>query len=85
MPRVARLEASRRTRIPSLSRQALGLGFEAQTEKPSYDGFVANTSRYTLYLCAYKHLCLYKSQNYPQFGMEEYKTMSHTNYVVSTQ
>jgi hypothetical protein len=41
MPRVARLEASRRTRIPSLSRQALGLSFEAQTEKPSSDGFVA--------------------------------------------
>jgi hypothetical protein len=41
MPRVARLEASRRTRIPSPSRQALGLGFEAQTEKPSSDGFVA--------------------------------------------
>jgi hypothetical protein len=41
MLRVARLEASRRTRIPSPSCQALGLGFEAQTEKPSSDGFVA--------------------------------------------
>jgi hypothetical protein len=41
MSRVARLEASRRTRIPSSSRQALGLSFEAQTKKPSSDGFVA--------------------------------------------
>jgi hypothetical protein len=41
MPRVARLEASRRTRIQSPSCQALELGFEAQTEKPSSDGFVA--------------------------------------------
>jgi hypothetical protein len=41
MPRVARLEASRHTRIPSPSRQVLGLGFEAQTEKLSSDGFVA--------------------------------------------
>jgi hypothetical protein len=41
MSRVARLEPSRCTRIPSPSRQALGLGFEAQTEKPSSDGFVA--------------------------------------------
>jgi hypothetical protein len=39
-PRVLRFEASRHTRIPSRSCWALGLGFEAQTKKPSSDGFV---------------------------------------------
>ena len=34
-PRVLRLEASQCTQIPSLSRWAFGLGFEAQTEKPT--------------------------------------------------
>jgi hypothetical protein len=38
--RVLRLEASRCARIPSPSCWALGLGFEAQTKKPSADGFV---------------------------------------------
>jgi hypothetical protein len=39
-PRVLRFEASRHTRIPSPSCWAFGLGFEAQTKKPSSDGFV---------------------------------------------
>jgi hypothetical protein len=39
-PRVLRFEASRHTRIPSLSCWAFGLGFEAHTKKPSSDGFV---------------------------------------------
>jgi hypothetical protein len=39
-PRVFRFETSRHTRIPSPSRWAFGLGFEAQTKKPSSDGFV---------------------------------------------
>jgi hypothetical protein len=39
-PRVLRFEASRHARIPSPSRWAFGLGFEAQTKKPSSDGFV---------------------------------------------
>jgi hypothetical protein len=39
-PRVLRFEASRHARIPSPSCWAFGLGFEAQTKKPSYDGFV---------------------------------------------
>jgi hypothetical protein len=39
-PRVHRFEASRHARIPSLSCWALGHGFEAQTKKPSSDGFV---------------------------------------------
>jgi hypothetical protein len=39
-PRVLRFEASRHARIPSLSCWAFGLGFEAQTKKPSSDGFV---------------------------------------------
>jgi hypothetical protein len=38
--RVLRFEASRHARIPSPSRWAFGLGFEAQTKKPSSDGFV---------------------------------------------
>jgi hypothetical protein len=38
--RVLRFEASRHARIPSPSCWAFGLGFEAQTKKPSYDGFV---------------------------------------------
>jgi hypothetical protein len=38
--RVLRFEASRHARIPSPSCWALGLGFEAQTKKPSADGFV---------------------------------------------
>jgi hypothetical protein len=40
LPRVHRFEASRHARIPSLSCWAFGLGFEAQTKKPSSDGFV---------------------------------------------
>jgi hypothetical protein len=39
-PRVLRFEASRHARIPSPSCWAFGLGFEAQTRKPSSDGFV---------------------------------------------
>jgi hypothetical protein len=39
-PRVLRFEASRHARIPSPSCWAFGLGFEAQTKKPSSDGFV---------------------------------------------
>jgi hypothetical protein len=39
-PCVLRFEASRHTRIPSPSCWAFGLGFEAQTKKPSFDGFV---------------------------------------------
>jgi hypothetical protein len=39
-PRVLRFEASRHARIPSPSRWAFRLGFEAQTKKPSSDGFV---------------------------------------------
>jgi hypothetical protein len=39
-PRVLCFEASRHARIPSLSCWAFGLGFEAQTKKPSSDGFV---------------------------------------------
>jgi hypothetical protein len=39
-PRVLLLEASRHARIPSPSCWALRLGFEAQTKKPSSDGFV---------------------------------------------
>jgi hypothetical protein len=39
-PRVLRFEASRHARIPSPSHWAFGLGFEAQTKKPSSDGFV---------------------------------------------
>jgi hypothetical protein len=39
-PGVLRFEASRQTRIPSLSCWVFGLGFEAQTKKPSSDGFV---------------------------------------------
>jgi hypothetical protein len=39
-PRVLRFEASRHARIPSPSCWAFGLGFEAQTKKPSFDGFV---------------------------------------------
>jgi hypothetical protein len=39
-PRVLHFEASRHARILSLSRWAFGLGFEAQTKKPSSDGFV---------------------------------------------
>jgi hypothetical protein len=39
-PRVLRFEASRHTRIPSLSCWAFGLGFEAQTKKPSSNDFV---------------------------------------------
>jgi hypothetical protein len=39
-PRVLRFEASRHARIPSLSFWAFGHGFEAQTKKPSSDGFV---------------------------------------------
>jgi hypothetical protein len=38
--RVLRFEASRHVRIPSLLRWAFELGFEAQTKKPSSDGFV---------------------------------------------
>jgi hypothetical protein len=37
--RVLRFEASRQVRIPSPSRWAFGLGFEAQTKKPSSVGF----------------------------------------------
>jgi hypothetical protein len=39
-PRVLRFEASRHARIPSPSCWAFRLGFEAQTKKPSSDGFV---------------------------------------------
>jgi hypothetical protein len=39
-PRVLRFEASRHARIPSPSCWAFVLGFEAQTKKPSSDGFV---------------------------------------------
>jgi hypothetical protein len=39
-PRVLRFEASRHARILSPSCWAFGLGFEAQTKKPSSDGFV---------------------------------------------
>jgi hypothetical protein len=39
-PRVLRFEASRHARIPSPSCWAFGFGFEAQTKKPSSDGFV---------------------------------------------
>jgi hypothetical protein len=39
-PRVLRFKASRHARIPSPSCWAFGLGFEAQTKKPSSDGFV---------------------------------------------
>jgi hypothetical protein len=39
-PRVLRFEASRHAGIPSPSCWAFGLGFEAQTKKPSSDGFV---------------------------------------------
>jgi hypothetical protein len=38
--RVLRFEASRHARIPSPSFWAFGLCFEAQTKKPSSDGFV---------------------------------------------
>jgi hypothetical protein len=40
LPRVLRFEASRHARIPSPSCWAFGLGFEAQTKKPSSDDFV---------------------------------------------
>jgi hypothetical protein len=40
LPRVLRFEASRHAQIPSPSCSALGLGFEAQTKKPSSNGFV---------------------------------------------
>jgi hypothetical protein len=39
-PRVLRFEASQHARIPSPSHWAFGLGFKAQTKKPSSDGFV---------------------------------------------
>jgi hypothetical protein len=39
-PRVLLFEAYRHARIPSPSRWAFGLGFEAQTQKPSSEGFV---------------------------------------------
>jgi hypothetical protein len=39
-PLVLRFEASRHARIPSSSCWAFGLCFEAQTKKPSSDGFV---------------------------------------------
>jgi hypothetical protein len=39
-PRVLRFKASRHAWIPSPSCWAFGLGFEAQTKKPSSDGFV---------------------------------------------
>jgi hypothetical protein len=39
-PRVLRFEASRHARSPSPSCWAFRLGFEAQTKKPSSDGFV---------------------------------------------
>jgi hypothetical protein len=39
-PCVLRFEASRHARIPSPSCWDFGLGFEAQTKKPSSDGFV---------------------------------------------
>jgi hypothetical protein len=39
-PHVLRFEASRHARIPSQSCWAFGLGFEAQTKKPSSDGFM---------------------------------------------
>jgi hypothetical protein len=41
-PRVLHFEASRHARIPSPSRWSFGLGFEAQTKKPSSDGLWAN-------------------------------------------
>jgi hypothetical protein len=41
LPRVLRFEASRHARIPSPSCWAFGLGFEAQTKKPSSNGFVS--------------------------------------------
>jgi hypothetical protein len=40
--RVLRFEASRHARIPSPSCWAFGLGFEAQTKKPSSDGLWEN-------------------------------------------
>jgi hypothetical protein len=39
-PHVLRFEAPRHARIPSTSCWAFRLGFEAQTKKPSSDGFV---------------------------------------------
>jgi hypothetical protein len=39
-PRALCFEASRHARIPSPSCWAFGLGFQAQTRKPSSDGFV---------------------------------------------
>jgi hypothetical protein len=39
-PCVLHFEASRHARIPSPSCWAFELGYEAQTNKPSYDGFV---------------------------------------------
>jgi hypothetical protein len=39
-PRVLRFKASRHAQIPSPSCWAFELGFEAQTKKPSSDGFV---------------------------------------------
>jgi hypothetical protein len=39
-PRLLRFEASRHARIPSPSCWDFGPGFEAQTKKPSSDGFV---------------------------------------------
>jgi hypothetical protein len=39
-PRVLRFKASLHARIPPPSCWAFGLGFEAQTKKPSSDGFV---------------------------------------------
>jgi hypothetical protein len=39
-PRVLRFEASRHARITSPLCWVFGLGFEAQTKKPSSDGFV---------------------------------------------
>jgi hypothetical protein len=39
-PRVLRFEASRHARIPSPSCWVFGPGFEAQTKKPSSEGFV---------------------------------------------
>jgi hypothetical protein len=43
-PRVLRFEASRHARIPSPSCWAFRLGFEAQTKKPSSNGFVGKQS-----------------------------------------
>jgi hypothetical protein len=40
-PRVLRFEAFRHARIPPPSRWAFRLGIDAQTKKPSSDGFVA--------------------------------------------